>query len=95
MWSYKNLKNRPIVRRTKILLFLHAHREASALAHEIPKESGQFRFLRAACLANIKGTLGLILVDFGLPSSFLLCVLPKRRMMGPYSRVLPAFSTLE
>jgi hypothetical protein len=38
------------------LLFLHAHREASALANKIPEESGQFRFLRAACLANIKGS---------------------------------------
>ena len=37
------------------LLFLHAHREASALPNDIPEESGHFRFLRAACLANIKG----------------------------------------
>jgi hypothetical protein len=29
------------------LLFLYAHREASALANEIPEESEQFRFLRA------------------------------------------------
>ena len=43
------------------LLFLHAHREASALTNELPEESGQFRFLRAACLANIKGSVGLIL----------------------------------
>jgi hypothetical protein len=43
------------------LLFLHAHREASALANELPEESGKFRFLRAACLANIKGSVGLIL----------------------------------
>ena len=43
------------------LLFLHAHREASALANELPEESDQFRFLRAACLANLKGSLGLIL----------------------------------
>jgi len=28
------------------LLFLHAHREASILAGELPKESEQFRFLR-------------------------------------------------
>ena len=40
------------------LLFLHAHREASALANEIPEESEQFRFLRAACYANIKGSVG-------------------------------------
>jgi hypothetical protein len=43
------------------LLFLHAHREASALSNEIPEESGQFRSLRAACYANIKGSVGLIL----------------------------------
>jgi hypothetical protein len=30
------------------LLFLHAHREASALANELQEESEQFRFLRAA-----------------------------------------------
>jgi hypothetical protein len=43
------------------LLFLHDDREASVLANEITEESGQFRFLRAACLANIKGSVGLIL----------------------------------
>ena len=43
------------------LLFLHTHREASALSNELPEESDQFRFLRAACLANIKGSVGLIL----------------------------------
>ena len=43
------------------LLFLHAHREASTLSDDIPEESGHFRFLRAACLANIKGSVGLIL----------------------------------
>jgi hypothetical protein len=42
-------------------LFLHAHREASALANDLPEESGHFRFLRAACLANSKGSVGLIL----------------------------------
>jgi hypothetical protein len=30
-------------------LFLHDHREASDLSHEIPEESGQFRFLHAVC----------------------------------------------
>ncbi len=30
------------------LLFLHSHREASALSNEIPEESEQFRFLRAS-----------------------------------------------
>jgi hypothetical protein len=43
------------------LLFLHAHREASALDNEIPEESEQFRFLRVACFTNIKGSVGLIL----------------------------------
>ncbi len=43
------------------LLFLRAHREASTLTNKIPEESGQFRFLRATCYANIKGSVGLIL----------------------------------
>ena len=43
------------------LLFLHTHREASALANELPEESDQFRFLRASCFANLKGTVGLIM----------------------------------
>ena len=43
------------------LLFLHAHREASALANELPEESDQFHFLRASCFANLKGTVGLIM----------------------------------
>ena len=43
------------------LLFLHTHREASALANELPEESDQFRFLRASCFANFKGAVGLIM----------------------------------
>jgi hypothetical protein len=43
------------------LLFLHTHRETSALVNEIPEESGQFDFLRAASYANIKGSVRLIL----------------------------------
>ena len=43
------------------LLFLHVHREASVLANELPEESDQFRFLHVVCLANLKGSLGLIL----------------------------------
>ena len=43
------------------LLFLHAHREASTLANELPEESDQFRFLHSVCLANLMGSLGLIL----------------------------------
>ena len=34
------------------LLFLHAHREASALANDLPEASGHFRFLHTDCLAN-------------------------------------------
>ncbi len=44
------------------LLFLHVHREVSTLANDIPvEESGHFRFLRATCLVNIKGSVGLVL----------------------------------
>ena len=44
------------------LFSLHAHREASVLPNEFPEESDQFRFLRAACLGNLKGSVGLIMV---------------------------------
>ena len=44
------------------LLFLHAHRETSILAGELPEESEQFRFLRASRLVNLKDSVGLILV---------------------------------
>jgi hypothetical protein len=40
------------------LLLLHVNRESSDLTNEIPEESGQFRFLRAAYYANIKGSVG-------------------------------------
>ncbi len=43
------------------LLFLHVHREDSALTNEIQEESDQFRFLRVTYYANIKGSVGLIL----------------------------------
>ena len=47
------------------LLFLHSHRETSALGNDIPgvipEESGHFRFLHVVCLDNIKGSVGLIL----------------------------------
>jgi hypothetical protein len=39
----------------------HDHREASALVNELPEESDQFRFLHAACFANLKGSVGLFL----------------------------------
>ena len=43
------------------ILFLHDHREVSTLTNESPEESGQFRFLHSSCLANPKGSVGLIL----------------------------------
>ena len=59
------------------LHFLQARREASALANELPEESDQFRFLRAACFANLKGAVGLIMAkavgyaDFNPPRPFI------------------------
>ncbi len=43
------------------LLFLHAHREASILAGELPEESEQFCFLRVSRLSNLKNSVVLIL----------------------------------
>ena len=37
------------------------HRETSVLVNELPEESDHFRFLRALCFANLKGTVGLIM----------------------------------
>ena len=37
--------------------------EVSAPPNELPEESDQFRFLRPVCLANLKGSVGLITVD--------------------------------
>ncbi len=45
------------------LLFLHTHRESSALAGELPEESDQFRFLHAWCFVNLKGVVGLIMTQ--------------------------------
>ena len=42
-------------------MVMYAHREASALPNELWEESDQFRCLRTACLANLKGSVGLIL----------------------------------
>jgi hypothetical protein len=43
------------------LLFLHSHREVSALTNELPQGSDQFGFVRATCLSNLEGSVGLIL----------------------------------
>ena len=40
---------------------MYTHREVSALVNELPEKSDQFRFLRTACLVNLKGSVGLIL----------------------------------
>jgi hypothetical protein len=45
------------------LLFLHTHREASALANELPEESDQFRYLRSVCFTHLNGVVGLIMVS--------------------------------
>ena len=58
------------------LLFLLAHREASTLANDIPEESGHFRFLRTACLANIKGSVGLILAKASVMRSTMRISIP-------------------
>ena len=44
-----------------LLLFLHDHREESALANELPEVSDQFRFPRASCFTNLKGDVRLIM----------------------------------
>jgi hypothetical protein len=43
------------------LFFFHYHRATFTLTNELSEESDPFRFLRAACLANRKGSVGLIL----------------------------------
>ena len=50
------------------LLFLHANREASALAGELPQEFDQFSFLHTDYLSNLKGSIGLILAKVSVMS---------------------------
>ena len=81
-----------------LLIFLHTHREVSPLTNDIPEESGHFRFLRATCFADIKGSVGLILakgsamrisIPFDLSSSPFIplpCLIHSRRpttLLGP------------
>jgi hypothetical protein len=40
---------------------MDTHSEVSTVANEIPEETGEFRFLRVPSLANIEGSVGLIL----------------------------------
>ncbi len=52
----------------------HSHREVSTLGNDILEESvtfDVFRFLRAACLANIKGSVGLILAKSSVMRIFI------------------------
>ncbi len=44
-----------------LLLFLDVHRDDSPLVGELSEESAQFRFIRDACLSNLKGSIGLML----------------------------------
>ena len=43
------------------LLWFHTNWEGNALEGELTEESAQFRFIRAACLTNLKGSIGLML----------------------------------
>ena len=43
------------------LFFFNSHLETSTLTNELSEESDPFRFLRGICLANLKGSVGLIL----------------------------------
>ena len=43
------------------LLFLYSHRDANDLGGEFPEESSQLGFIRASCLTNLKGSIGLML----------------------------------
>jgi hypothetical protein len=43
------------------LMFLHDHLDVSVLVGELSEESTQFRFIRAGCLTNLKGSIGLML----------------------------------
>ena len=52
------------------LLFLHAHRETYVLTNELSEESDQFRLLRATCLDNLKGSVGLIFFVLVVPHRF-------------------------
>ena len=45
-----------------LLLFLNTHREESDSDNEFPEESDKFRFLHYSCFANLKGSVGLIMV---------------------------------
>ena len=45
------------------LLFLHDHRDTSTLTGELLEESAQFCFVRASCLVNLKGSIGLMLAE--------------------------------
>ncbi len=56
------------------LFFCHPHRESSVLTNELPEESDQFRFLRGACCDSLKGTVGLIMVNFPRTFSSLFCL---------------------
>jgi hypothetical protein len=61
------------------LLFLHPHRETSTLVNDLPEESHQFHFLHTSCFGNLKGSVGLILVNVLFPPFFFLKVRVKIR----------------
>ncbi len=73
------------------LLFLDAHRETSALGNDIPEESGHFRFLRAAFLVNIKGSVGLILEKTSAMRISIPLDLSSRPFIPPPCHEFPSF----
>jgi hypothetical protein len=85
----------------RLSVFLHSHREVSVLTNDLQEESGQFRFLRVACLTNLKGSVALILakasamrisIPLDLSSrSFipLPCFIPSRSHTGTTFNPLP------
>jgi hypothetical protein len=50
-----------VIGKSSLCIFRTVQREKKIPPPEIPEESEQFRFLRAACYVNIKGSVGLIL----------------------------------
>ena len=53
-------------------LFLHVHREVSALDGELTEESDRFGFLYVACLVNLKDSVGLILTKTSVRRDYFL-----------------------
>jgi hypothetical protein len=55
---------------TKSVYGVYVQRDTSALSGELPEESTQFRFIRAVCLSNLKGSIGLMLVKVSVNEDY-------------------------